>query len=217
MNKIVVPITSKKFYEEKDKQDIKNKIDIISNKYGKIIEEVSKLEYLPANIIKSFIFIESGGDENATNGEAVGLMQISPLTVVEVLYYEYKYKRMSKEEEDYLIKYIGRDKYNDIKSKAKLRMKSSYLTSDLIKKPELNILFGTMYLSQLFDRFTENEIVQIHKIVTAYNAGLFSKTLFKVNNIDINEIENKINKINKTTANYILKLAGTNGLLTFIV
>jgi len=216
MNKITVPITSKNFYEEKDKQNIKNKIDSISNKYGKIIDEVSKLEFLPSNIIKSFIFIESGGDENASNGESVGLMQISPTTVVEVLYYEYKYKRMSKEEEDYLIKYIGNDKYNDIKSKAKLRIKSSYLTSDLIKKPELNIFFGTMYLSQLFDRFTENGVVQLHKIVTAYNAGLFSKTLAKLISVDIKDIDNKINEINKTTASYILKLAGTNGLLTFV-
>jgi len=216
MNKIIVPISSKNFYEEKDKQNIKNKIDSISNKYGKIIDEVSKLEFLPSNIIKSFIYIESGGDENVSNGNTVGLMQISTTTVTEVLYYEYKYKRMSKEEEDYLIKYIGNDKYNDIKSKAKLRMKSSYLTTDLIKKPELNILFGSMYLSQLFDRFTENGIVQIHKIVAAYNTGLFSKTLAKLKSVDIKDIDSKIDEINKITASYILKLAGANGLLTFV-
>jgi len=217
MKKIIVPISKYSYYEEKDTNLIKRKINDIQNKYGNIIDTIAKLEYLTPEIISSFIYIESGGNDNAINGNTVGLMQINTITAVETLYYEYKYNRITEEEENYLAKHIGDNKFSDIKSKAKLRIKSKYLTNELLKKPEVNIMLASMYLSQLFDRFTNNDgYIQLHKVVAAYNAGLFSKTLAKLKNIDINNLDTVINNINKITANYILKLAGKNGILTII-
>ena len=60
---IKIPSIQQKFYQNTDVPLIKKKFDKIEANYGDTINKISDLTGLDKNIIKSFIFIESGGDK----------------------------------------------------------------------------------------------------------------------------------------------------------
>lgn len=210
--------TESSFYKEREIDLIKNKVEKIKEKYSEYIKKASALSKVPELIIYSFIFIESGGKENAiSSANAYGLMQLTIPTAIDTLRYEIKMDRLSKEEKEYLKKFFGHQEFNKMFELLKKgKVKEVKITKEHLLNPEINIFIGTMYLGQLMDYFTEGNETNMAKVVVAYNTGKYSKTTQKLKSqkgLSVNEI---IAIAPKETSNYIKKLVGKNGLLDIL-
>jgi hypothetical protein len=229
---INVPAISYKHYQDKEVPMILEKLAEIKANYGTIINLISSITNVPANVIIAFIFIESRGNEKAEsficNAKKpyecpVGLMQITAETATGVIFYENKQGRLLPNEKAILQKYISQDKLNCIYSMqffghpvkcSTITVKSGRNVGQIIQKkdllnPELNILIGTMLIGQLIDQHTENGVPRMDKVVVRYNAGYFYKPQGST-------IQETVNLVPSESKSYIYKLLGINGILSLL-
>jgi len=215
---ISIPSITDSYYTPVAAKANQDKIkSVIRPKYGKYIGNISVLSGVPVLLIESFIFIESAGNEKAQSPYATGLMQLSPATASDTLVKEKGAGRLQDGEVALLKKYLG-TRYALIE-KVKPKQTSigkTFITNDDLKKPELNILIGTILLGQLINEFTENGKLRLDKIVAIYNGGRFSKSSKKIIPFK-GSTEEMLAIVPKETANYIKKLIGTQGILDTIV
>lgn len=211
-----IPAISKSFYQEKSIPLIKERFDYIEKKYGEIIKNISALTNLNKDIIKSFIFIESRGEEKAQSPYAVGLMQVGLATASDSLIKEKASGRLSDGEEKILTKYLGdRMKYfKNLKPKAKTIGKT-YITKNDLLKPELNVLIGSIIIKQLIDEFTDSGVPRLDKVAVIYNAGRYGK-IGKMTIAHTGTIEELHKKLPSEPSNYITKLLGINSTLDIL-
>jgi soluble lytic murein transglycosylase-like protein len=216
---IRIPATPISFYPDDQKSVIKKRLTDIYSQYKKEIDFVSSATKLPANLITSFIFIESNGKVNAvSSAKAVGLMQIIPTSASDILVLENKKGRLTEPEKKILTQKLG-SRFTDgvLKMKFlgdKVKVDGVYSSSFVIQKdlfdPLLNILIGSIYLGLLVDEHTEGKDIRLDKVVIRYNRGYFSDNRGK--NI-VGTLENVIKNVPTESKNYVLKLLGKNGTL----
>jgi soluble lytic murein transglycosylase-like protein len=219
MLNVKIPEIKESFYNLDSAKLNKDKIvNVIRPKFGKYIQNISEIAGVPSELIDSFIFIESAGNENAQSPYgAIGLMQLNGATASDTLVFEKGAGRLQNEEAEIIKKYLG-NRYSLIE-KVKPNQKSigkTFINKNDLLKPELNILIGSILLKQLCDEFTENGKVRLDKVVAIYNGGRYSKSskkiiLFKGSTSEL------LNLVPKETSAYITKLVGTNGLLDILV
>lgn len=213
-----IPAIQDKFYPDTSVVLIKNKLNnVIRAKYGRIINNISKITGLNTEIIESFIFIESAGDEKAKTPYAYGLMQVGLATASDTLVYEKSSGRLSPEEDALVKKYLGSrySKLNNLKKNQK-SIGSTFVTSADLFNPEFNILLGSIIVKQLVDEFTENGNPRLDKVVVIYNTGRFSKPA-KIAIKHKGDTDSLLAKIPRGQGDYIRKLIGKNSLLDIIV
>lgn len=213
-----IPAIQDKFYPDTSVVLIKNKINnVIRAKYGKIINNISKITGLNPQIIESFIFIESAGDEKAKTPYAYGLMQVGLATASDALVYEKSSGRLSAEEDSIVKKYLGNrySKLNNLKKNQK-SIGSTFVTPSDLFNPEFNILLGSIIVKQLVDEFTENGNPRLDKVVVIYNTGRFSKPA-KLAIKHKGDTDSLLAKIPRGQGDYIRKLMGKNSLLDILV
>jgi len=204
-----VPIIEMGYYQPADRAMIASRINQIKTTYSTSINQAARLTNVPADVIASFIFIESNGIEYAVSGNAVGLMQIDPASMNDVIYLENKNNRLSEAEKAVIRKIIGS------RLDAILRMKfmgdgaTNLYNTDLLK-PELNILLGAIYLGILIDEETSGTDLRMDKVVIRYNRGYFNRP-------GSGNYSALLASQPTTTANYILKLLGTNGAMDVLI
>jgi soluble lytic murein transglycosylase-like protein len=213
-----IPAIQDKFYPDTSVVLIKNKINnVIRAKYGKIINNISKITGLNPQIIESFIFIESAGDEKAKTPYAYGLMQVGLATASDALVYEKSSGRLSAEEDSIVKKYLGNrySKLNNLKKNQK-SIGSTFVTPADLFNPEFNVLLGSIIVKQLVDEFTENGNPRLDKVVVIYNTGRFSKPA-KLAIKHKGDTDSLLAKIPRGQGDYIRKLIGKNSLLDILV
>ena len=212
-----IPAVPQSFYNDTAASANKAKITgDITAKYGKYIDNIAALSNVPAKLIKSFIFIESGGNQNAKTPSAIGLMQVGKATASDVIVKEKSTGRLRPEEEAILKKYIGQDKWtkNGL-DKLKPNQKSTgatWIGEWELLKPEFNLMVGSILLGQLIDEFTENGVARLDKVVVVYNTGRYSATAKKAIAFTGGTAE-LIAAMPSGQADYIKKLLGKNGTL----
>lgn len=214
-----IPAIQDKFYPDTSVVLIKNKINnVIRAKYGKIINNISKITGLNPQIIESFIFIESAGDEKAKTPYAYGLMQVGLATASDALVYEKSSGRLSAEEDSIVKKYLGNrySKLNNLKKNQKSIGSTTFVTPADLFNPEFNILLGSIIVKQLVDEFTENGNPRLDKVVVIYNTGRFSKPA-KLAIKHKGDTDSLLAKIPRGQGDYIRKLIGKNSLLDILV
>lgn len=216
---IKIPAIKLSYYDTVAANANKKKIEeVIRPKYGKYINNIAKLSNVPSQLIESFIFIESAGNQNAQSPYAVGLMQVGLATASDAIVFEKGAGRLSSSEAAIIKKRLG-TRYSMIE-KVKPKQKSlgkTFITKDDLLDPEFNILIGTILMKQLIDEFTDKSgKVRMDKVVAIYNAGRYGSTSKKI--IASKEPIDKIIKtVPKETNAYILKLLGERGVLDMIV
>jgi len=215
---INIPSLSESFYTPIAAKQNEDRIkSVIRPKFGKFINNTSTLTGVPVELIESFIFIESAGNEKAKSPYATGLMQLSPATASDALVKEKGAGRLQAGEAALIKKYLG-NRYSFIE-KVKPKQTSigkTFITNDDLLKPEFNILVGCILVKQLMDEFTEDGKLRLDKVIAIYNGGRFSKAGKKVIKFKGNTKE-LLTQVPKETSQYIVKLLGTQGLLDTIV
>jgi hypothetical protein len=140
---------------------VRTTLATIGLKYGTIINNIASITNVRSEIIKSFIFVESGGDPNVIGGISVGLMQVNPTTAQDVIKMEIKKGRLSEAEKTIIKKHLPN-----------INWAAPIVTTADLKKPELNILIGALYIGILIDEETITE-----KVIIAPSTTVFGGTL----------------------------------------
>jgi soluble lytic murein transglycosylase-like protein len=216
---IKIPATDKSFYPDEQKSGIKKRLTDIYSQFKKQIDIVSSATNIPANLIVSFIFIESNGKANVVSGaKAVGLMQVIPSSASDILVLENKKGRLTAPEKEILTQKLGKRftegilkmRYLGDKVKVDGVYSSVFVTQDDLFDPLLNIIIGSIYLGMLIDEHTEGQDIRLDKVVIRYNRGYFSDSRGK--NL-VGSLDNIIRSVPTESKNYVLKLLGKNGTL----
>jgi len=215
---LAIPLIKKEFYKTSDRDKVNASLQAIKTKYGTIITKISNLTNVPEELLVSFIFVESNGNEKAKSGASIGLMQISSQTASDIIFFENKQGRLSQEEKDLITKYIGKTKLECIfkmkffSEKTKCNSYTGKSISDTnLYNPEFNIFCGALFLGILLDDHTINGDIRLDQIIARYNRGFFTKIDKKAS------VTSFYNSQNTTTKNYITKMAGINSTLDILV
>jgi soluble lytic murein transglycosylase-like protein len=221
VTEIKLPMVSSNFYTQDSIPAVKDSLDSLESRFGKIIEVVSKLTNVPYELILSLIFIESNGNAKAVSSVgATGLMQLIPSTATSVVALENIKKRLTQGEKDYLRVFLGsrldcilkmRDmgtpvNCGDIKNNA-------FISQSDMFNPGLNIMCGAIFLGILMDEHKEDNTFRLDKVAIRYNKGYFFGSRGKT---IVGSPAQVLAKYTGETAAFIKKLVGVNGLLSII-
>jgi hypothetical protein len=192
---------------------IKGQLSNIWKNYGNYFKFSSAQSGLNVKILVAFCAVESGGNPIAGGSTSAtqGLMQFNKNYVKEQLKNEYKSKRLSDAEKQKLASYGF-----TFDSEGNTR---DFTQADLVK-PELNILIGSIILSQLADQpwARVNGQLRLDRMIVAYNAGLYGKwgkIATKEPNSSPLDLYNKLEG-NRTSQNYIAKMMGKGSALDIL-
>jgi soluble lytic murein transglycosylase-like protein len=219
--KVKVPFVNQSFYSDSAKSQVKTKLASIYSTYKTEIDKASELSNVPASIITSVAFIESGGNPTVISGAgAVGIMQLVPAGASDCLVMENKKGRLNDGEKEILRKYLGDRldkgilamKFLGDKKTVNGKTSAVWITKEDLLNTEFNILVGTIFLGLLIDESTENGNVRLDKVIVRYNRGYFSDGKGTKLPASAEEIVNS-DKYPKETKNYVTKFGGINGTL----
>ena len=207
------------------REAIKGQVSNIMKKYGSFIKTASENSRIPAQVIASFIAVESGGNPTAGGSSSAtqGLMQWNRNFAKNILETEYKLGRITPEEKSILAKY-------GITFNAQGQTRA--ITQADAIKPELNILIGTILLGQYADSYhdggkstlvggvrrkwaidDQDGELRLDRIVAVYNAGAYGDTGSKARTINHSTAKQLADNVNTTTRSYIAKMLGVNGAM----
>jgi soluble lytic murein transglycosylase-like protein len=176
--------------------------------YGTYIKFASENSKIPANMLTSFIAVESGGNATAggSGSKTQGLMQWNRDYAQAQLETELKQGRMTPAEKDKLATF-GIKFNNAGKTRA-------ITQADQIK-PELNILIGSIVLGQLVDTSwgTQDGVIRLDRVISVYNAGAYGDTGKKARLGNYATPAALAAAVNSTTRAYIQKIMGKDGAL----
>lgn len=207
------------------REAIKGQVSNIMKKYGSFIKTASENSRIPAQVIASFIAVESGGNPTAggASSPTQGLMQFNRTYAKNILETENRLGRLTPEEKTILAKY-------GITFNAQGQTRA--ITQADAIKPELNILIGTILLGQYADSYhdggkstmvggvrrkwaidDQDGELRLDRIVAVYNAGAYGDTGSKARTINHSTAKQLADNVNSTTRSYIAKMLGVNGAM----
>jgi len=189
-------------------------MNTIYRDYGKFINKWGTEFEVDNSILVGFIATESGGINAPPNRfEATGLMQMTPLTVYEILS---KWEKivgspLSKTTSTFFTKAIPSIKKIDANTEITSAIKSE-ISNALRSNIEFNIAIGTANIRWLLEAFKADGKAFINKVMVSYNAGYYSSKGSLRGVLTTTQLVN-----NKTFAlesrGYLLKMLGVNGFL----
>jgi soluble lytic murein transglycosylase-like protein len=200
------------------REQVKEQLDNIMKKYGTFIKFASENSKIPAQVIASFIAVESGGNPTAGgSGSATqGLMQWNRTYAKNFLEAEYRLGRLTPAEKSKLATYGVKFDANGL---------TRTITQADAIKPELNILIGSILLGQYADsRYDGGKLtgqwaidqdgkLRLDRIITVYNAGAYGPDGKKARTGNHPTAFALANVVNSTTKSYINKILGKNGAM----
>jgi soluble lytic murein transglycosylase-like protein len=207
------------------RQAVKGQVENIMKKYGSFIRTASENAKIPAQVIASFIAVESGGNPTAggASSPTQGLMQWNRTYAKNILETENRLGRLTPEEKSILAKYGI-----TFNSAGQTRV----ITQADAIKPELNILIGTILLGQYADSYHDggkSTIVngvrrkwaiddkdgelRLDRIIAVYNAGAYGDAGQKARTGTYASAKQLADSVNATTSAYIKKMLGVNGAM----
>lgn len=225
MLNLTIPAINIEFYKDYEQSAVKRKLFEIREKYKQEIDEAASLTKVPAEVITSFIFIESDGNKDVVSAaNAVGLMQLQPETATNIPFIEHQNKQLTNGEVAALTRYLGKSKVDCILSmkwqnqpvKCATQIKNVsggqigiIITKEDLKIAGLNILLGSMMIGMFIDTYTENGMIRLDKVVVRYNTGK--------KKITGNDIKETMDGLPRETRSYILKLLGKGSTLDLML
>jgi soluble lytic murein transglycosylase-like protein len=190
----------------------KNMIEEIEKKYGTLIEKWAKVFDIDKGIIVSFIATESGGKNVGANKfKAVGLMQVTPNTVYEVIT---KWSSQVSVPLSATTKTFLNSKVSTTTKWSSSRVPTSAETTQILAgltNTDYNIAVGTATIRWMIEAFAKLGVGGLDKVMVAYNAGYYGMRN-KVKDLTIDQIV-KSTAIPLESRAYVLKMMGVNGFM----
>lgn len=207
------------------REAVKGQVANIMKKYGSFIKTASENAKIPAQVIASFIAVESGGNPTAggASSPTQGLMQFNRTYAKGILETENRLGRLTPEEKSILAKY-------GITFNAQGQTRA--ITQADAIKPELNILIGTILLGQYADSYHDggkstmvggvrrkwaiddkDGELRLDRIIAVYNAGAYGDAGQKARTGTYASAKQLSDSVNATTSAYIKKMLGVNGAM----
>jgi soluble lytic murein transglycosylase-like protein len=190
----------------------KKMIEEIDKNYGTLIEKWAKVFDIDKGIIISFIATESGGKNVGANKfKAVGLMQVTPNTVYEVIT---KWSSQVSVPLSATTKTFLNSKVSTTTKWSSSRVPTSAETTQILAgltNTDYNIAVGTATIRWMLEAFAKLGVGGLDKVMVAYNAGYYGMRN-KVKNSTIDEIIKNTNIPSESRA-YVLKMMGVNGFM----
>lgn len=207
------------------REAIKGQVSNIMKRYGAFIKQASENAKIPAQVIASFIAVESGGNPTAggSSSPTQGLMQWNRTYGKNILETEYKLGRLTPEEKSILARY-------GITFNAQGQTRT--ITQADAIKPELNILIGTILLGQYADSYHDggkstlvggvprkwaiddaSRELRLDRIIAVYNAGAYGDAGSKARTGNHATAKQLADSVNSITRSYINKMLGVNGAM----
>lgn len=207
------------------REAVKGQVANIMKKYGSFIKTASENAKIPAQVIASFIAVESGGNPTAggASSPTQGLMQWNRTYAKNILETENRLGRLTPEEKSILAKY-------GITFNAQGQTRA--ITQADAIKPELNILIGTILLGQYADSYhdggkstmvggvrrkwavdDQDGELRLDRIIAVYNAGAYGDAGQKARTGTYASAKQLADSVNATTSAYIKKMLGVNGAM----
>jgi hypothetical protein len=189
-------------------------MNTIYRDYGKFINKWGIEFELDDSILVGFIATESGGVNAPPNRfEATGLMQMTPLTVYEIISKWQKIvgSPLSKTALAFFTKALPSIKKIDANTEITSAIKSE-ISSALRNNIEFNIAIGTANIRWLLEALKTDDKAFINKVMISYNAGYYSyKTSLRGVLTTTELVNNK--KFPLESRAYLLKMLGVNGFM----
>lgn len=190
---------------------IEGQLSSIWKKYWSYYKFASKNSGIPVKILVAFTAVESGGNPTAGAGATKGLFQFNHSYVASQLKNEFSSGRLSDEEKAKLASFgFTFDKDGNTRT---------FTSADAVK-PELNILIGSIILSQLADQdWAKNGAdINFSSIIVVYNSGLYSKwsKIAMANRTATPKQLVDALAGNAVTQSYIKKMMGKDGALDIL-
>jgi soluble lytic murein transglycosylase-like protein len=207
------------------RQAVKGQVENIMKKYGAFIRTASENAKIPAQVIASFIAVESGGNPLAggASSPTQGLMQWNRTYAKNILETENRLGRLTPEEKSILAKYGV-----TFNAQGQTRV----ITQTDAIKPELNILIGTILLGQYADSYHDggkstivggvrrkwavddkNGELRLDRMIAVYNAGAYGDAGSKARTGTHDSARQLSDNVNAVTSSYIKKMLGVNGAM----
>lgn len=202
---------------------VKGQIQNIMSKYGTFIKFASENSKLPAEVIASFIAVESGGKPLVGSGSIIGLMQWNSKYAKNLLEVENKMSRLTPAEKSKLASYGIKFDANG---------KTREITYDDQIKPELNILIGSIWLGMLADSYHDggkstmingvrkkwaiddaNGELRLDRMIAIYNGGPYGTFGLNARERNIPNAKALADALPFPTNDYIKKMLGKNGAM----
>jgi hypothetical protein len=214
--KVNLPLVDQAYYTPGDATGHKSVASTVRSKFAGEIAFASSLTKVPEKMILAIILAESTGkaDSVAKSG-AVGLMQVKPQTANDVIFLEFKKKRLSIDELKYLADKLG----NRLPGITKMQYlshklpenqnKANVITKEDLLDPKFNVFVGSLLIGLLLDQETTKAGIRVDKSLYRYNQGYFSKPIGNTPSETLAWAKKK----SQEAYNYIVKIAGRNGLL----
>lgn len=186
--------------------------NIIIPKYGAYVNNISKATGVPVNLIYSFIFIESSGEQGVPSTgteQATGLMQVTPDTAFDTINFELSSNGLCDAEKTIIKKYYPTASLSgtSLGTLAAFQASGSPIKAALMAAltyPEFNILIGAQFLGRIID----DEVYYID-VPTGTNLQQWVKPVYyKKSSVNPSEKVKKIridHVITRYNANYYLK------------
>jgi soluble lytic murein transglycosylase-like protein len=191
---IPVPLVEHAYYDRSDAAALLKKLTEIDAELGSrfdlAISHIAGLTNVPAELIKAIVFVESRGQWSVVSSAgAIGLMQLKPDLADATLYFETRPAkgsgkvRLSDAERAIVVEYIGAKGLSCLAAcrnlgeigKLPCFNGRGVVTADQLKKPELNLLLGSMAIRQYMDLHTEPDgRVRLDLVMARYGRGFFS-------------------------------------------
>lgn len=206
-----------------------NLLKRIYTQYGATIDRwATALDLGGRGVIASFIATESGGSMTPANGKptnqygATGLMQITAVAFYDAFYGWSKEVKspMPKEVQDELRKKAS---FLFTKTTPSFTLVKDRILKLLQSDASFNVLAGCLCLRWLSERFSNNRIALFNRVMVAYNAGAYTKSMVvsgtktqaNKNPVDTTTLVNNM-AVPFESRNYLVKMMGVDGFLDLI-
>lgn len=162
------------------------------SKYSKTISYIAKYNGIPENLIYSFLVVENGKFDPCavSTANAIGLLQVRSGTANDIIIMANKNNELSHFDRQMLYNFLGKEKTKKLLNKTILGTSTIITDSDL-KKPELNLVIGVLFLKILHKESKGD----ISKIGIRYLNGYFAF-----------DCGNNIPEKRLKSSNYVVKL-----------
>lgn len=169
----------------------------VYEKYSKTIKYIAKYNGISENLIYSFLVVENGKfDPNAVStANAIGLLQVKAITANDIVIMAHRSNKLTDFDKRMLHNFLGKKRSKQL-LKIQVLGCSDIITDADLKKPELNLVIGALFLKILHEETNGNIAEMGLRYLNGYFAFNCGKNITE-KRLNSSKYVSKLNNIHK--------------------